>query len=88
MTDFQFITMIVYLGLVGGAWYHGWHLGNDRKWGKHTLFERSLKSALIIKLPGKQNKNKKHMSLIEISEFLKYRHGCIFSSISSSRLKP
>ena len=27
---------------------HGWHLGNDRKWGKHTLFERSLKSALII----------------------------------------
>ena len=21
---------------------HGWHLGNDRKWGKHTLFERSL----------------------------------------------
>ena len=22
---------------------HGWHLGNDRKWGKHSLFERSLK---------------------------------------------
>ena len=19
--------MIVYLGLVGGAWYHGWHVG-------------------------------------------------------------
>ena len=37
---------------------HGWHLGNDRKWGKHTLFERSLKSTLIIKLPGKQNKIK------------------------------
>ena len=27
MTDFQFITMVVYLGLVGGAWYHGWHVG-------------------------------------------------------------
>ena len=44
---------------------HGWHLGNDRKWGKHTLFERSLKSALIIKLPGKQNKNKKINSIVE-----------------------
>tara|TARA_B100000609_G_scaffold15640_1_gene11619 strand:- start:2143 stop:2358 length:216 start_codon:yes stop_codon:yes gene_type:complete len=27
MTDLQFISMIVYLGLVGGAWYHGWHVG-------------------------------------------------------------
>ena len=44
---------------------HGWHLGNDRKWGKHTLFERSLKSALIIKLPGKVNKIKKVNSIVE-----------------------
>ena len=44
---------------------HGWHLGNDRKWGKHTLFERSLKSVLIIKLPGKQNKNKEINSIVE-----------------------
>ena len=44
---------------------HGWHLGNDRKWGKHTLFERSLKSALIKKLPGKQNKNKEINSIVE-----------------------
>ena len=27
MTDLQFISMVVYLGLVGGAWYHGWHVG-------------------------------------------------------------
>ena len=44
---------------------HGWHLGNDRKWGKHTLFERSLKSSLIIKLPGKQNKIKEINSIVE-----------------------
>ena len=30
---------------------HGWHLGDHRVWGKHTLFERSLKSALMIKPP-------------------------------------
>jgi len=42
-------TMIVLWG------DHGWHLGNDLKWGKHSLFERSLKSALIIKLPNNGN---------------------------------
>ena len=31
---------------------HGWHLGDQRIWGKHTIFESALKSAFIIKLPG------------------------------------
>lgn len=31
---------------------HGWHLGDDRVWGKHTLSEWALRSPLIIKLPG------------------------------------
>ena len=31
---------------------HGWHLGDHRVWGKHTLFDRSLRSPLIIKRPG------------------------------------
>ena len=30
---------------------HGWHLGDDRVWGKHTIFERSLRSAFIVKAP-------------------------------------
>jgi len=30
---------------------HGWHLGDHDIWGKHTLFERALRSALIIRLP-------------------------------------
>ncbi|MGV3762742.1 sulfatase [Parapedobacter sp.] len=39
---------------------HGWHLGDHRIWGKHTLFDQSLKSAYIMKLPqghpGKQGR--------------------------------
>jgi arylsulfatase A-like enzyme len=31
---------------------HGWHLGDDRVWGKHTLFEWAVRSPLIISLPG------------------------------------
>lgn len=31
---------------------HGWHLGDDRVWGKHTLSEYALRSPLIIKVPG------------------------------------
>lgn len=35
---------------------HGWHLGDHLTWGKHTIFERSLKSSLIVKTP-KMNKS-------------------------------
>lgn len=34
---------------------HGWHLGDDLVWGKHTIFEWSLRSALLIRTPGMQN---------------------------------
>jgi len=33
---------------------HGWHLGDHLVWGKHTIFERSLRSPLIIFLPGEE----------------------------------
>ena len=34
---------------------HGWQLGDQRIWGKHTLFEKALKSVLIVKVPGVEN---------------------------------
>ncbi|MCG8308179.1 MAG: sulfatase [Cytophagales bacterium] len=33
---------------------HGWHLGDHRIWGKHTLLERSVHSTLILKVPGEE----------------------------------
>lgn len=33
---------------------HGWHLGDQRVWGKHTIFEWGVRSAFMIKLPGGQ----------------------------------
>ena len=32
---------------------HGWHLGDQQIWAKHTVFENSLRSAFMIKVPGK-----------------------------------
>ena len=34
---------------------HGWHLGDQLVWGKHTLFESALHSVLMIKAPGVQS---------------------------------
>ncbi|MCA9063291.1 MAG: sulfatase [Planctomycetaceae bacterium] len=31
---------------------HGWHLGEQQIWGKHTPWERALRSTLLIRVPG------------------------------------
>ncbi len=47
---------------------HGWHLGDLRVWGKHTLHETSLSSALVVKAPGNKKgvKNERIVSSIDI----------------------
>lgn len=47
---------------------HGWHLGDLRVWGKHTLHETSLSSALVIKAPGfkKGIKNMRIVNAVDI----------------------
>ena len=47
---------------------HGWHLGDLRVWGKHTLHQISLSSALVVKAPGHKKgiQNNRIVSSIDI----------------------
>ncbi|MCB0750777.1 MAG: sulfatase, partial [Ignavibacteriae bacterium] len=44
---------------------HGWHLGDHLVWGKHTIFEYALKSALIIKTPDMPNPGISSKEIVE-----------------------
>ena len=44
---------------------HGWHLGDHRVWGKHTLYDTALRSALIIKDPRKKSAGKTVNTVVE-----------------------
>ena len=43
---------------------HGWHLGEHAIWGKHSLFEESLHSPMIIHYPDMKNSNTKTNALV------------------------
>ncbi|MEN1679369.1 MAG: sulfatase [Planctomycetota bacterium] len=44
---------------------HGWHLGEHAIWGKHSLFEESLRSPLIVAGPGIAQKGAPTDAIVE-----------------------
>ena len=44
---------------------HGWHLGEHAIWGKHSLFEESLHSPLIIRTPGMDSTSANTNAIVE-----------------------
>ncbi|MCL6265340.1 sulfatase [Flagellimonas myxillae] len=44
---------------------HGWHLGEHAIWGKHSLFEESLQSPLIIHHPGMESTHTRTKAIVE-----------------------
>ncbi len=44
---------------------HGWHLGEQEIWAKHTPFERANRSVLMIRTPGLAGPGRKTSGLVE-----------------------
>ena len=44
---------------------HGWHLGEHRVFGKHTSFERALKSVLIVRTPDMKHPGRPTEALVQ-----------------------
>ena len=44
---------------------HGWHLGDHNIWGKHTNFERAVRSALIVRTPGMNSPGQSTDAIVE-----------------------
>jgi hypothetical protein len=47
---------------------HGFHLGEKRRWGKWTLWERSTRVPFIISLPGGRDLGQRHWRYIRYAD--------------------
>ena len=53
-------TIVVLLG------DHGFHLGEQAVWGKHSLWERALHTPLIVSVPGQTSRGATSHALVEL----------------------
>ncbi len=60
---------------------HGWHLGEHSVWGKHTLFEESLRSPLIVVSPQVKQPGTSTKSIVETIDL--YPTLCSLSGLPS-----
>lgn len=44
---------------------HGWHLGDQSLWGKHTNYERAMRTPLIVSAPGMKARGAASAALVE-----------------------
>jgi arylsulfatase A-like enzyme len=44
---------------------HGWHLGDQTIWGKHSTFERALRSPLLVRVPGMRHAGAATEAIVE-----------------------
>jgi arylsulfatase A-like enzyme len=44
---------------------HGWHLGDLRVWGKHTISEYALRSTLVMKIPTLNSNGRQVKGIVE-----------------------
>ncbi len=44
---------------------HGWHLGDNGMWSKHSNFEAATHSPLIIRAPGREHKGTRCRAMVE-----------------------
>jgi arylsulfatase A-like enzyme len=47
---------------------HGWHLGEQQIWGKHSVYERAMNSTLMVRIPGMQPAGKFSDALISSTD--------------------
>ncbi len=45
---------------------HGYHLGDQSVWGKHSLWERALHTPLIVSVPGQNGRDARSDAFIEL----------------------